>query len=328
VHRQEHRPGQRDTAGQQAELEAKALWEKKLKKDYTLDPDVKSGDTSDLIEGGALPMLAKKYEDRKGKVSWPMMGQPKLDGHRCIAMVDAAGKCTLWSRTRKPILSMPHIVAAIEETGITDTILDGELYNHDYKDKFEQLTSLIRPEYAKPGHDIVHYHVYDMVSGKSFRDRNDWLQAWEYEYLSYTGYFGPLRLVDTWPVPDENAMRASFAKCIEDGYEGLMLRDPDSAYANKRSDCLLKVKERDDAEFKITGVEEGKGKLAGHGIFILETATGTPFRAKMKGETEKLKQYHEHPEQWIGRMVTVAYQGLTADGIPRFPVAIRIQETL
>jgi ATP-dependent DNA ligase len=134
--------------------------------------------------------------------------------------------------------------------------------------------------------------------------------------------------VETVVVSDEDEMRALFRKYIEENFEGLMLRDPDSLYVGKRSTGLLKVKERDDSDFEIVGVEEGRGKLSGHGIFILRTAEGKEFRAKMKGETDALRKYLEDKDTWIGRRVTVAYQGLTADGIPRFPVAIRVHETL
>ncbi len=49
-------------------------------------------------------------------------------------------------------------------------------------------------------------------------------------------------------------------KVIDVKGEGLMLKDPKSAYVNNRSDRLLKVKKFDDAEAKVLGFEEGTGK--------------------------------------------------------------------
>lgn len=318
------------TAEAQCGLEAQALWEKKLKKDYTLDPNVKAGQTSDLIEGGILPMLAHKFSDQGDKLKYPCYVQPKLDGHRCIAVVDCAGKCTLWSRTRKPILSMPHIVKAIEATGLKNMVLDGELYNHAYRDKFEELTSLIRPEYAKPGHEVVKYHIYDCADNHlPFSKRTAWLDAWQYEHFIYSGYDGPLHLVDTFSVENEDALMVEFENFLAVGYEGAIARNAAGLYANKRSTDLLKIKQFDDAEFKCVGVEEGKGKMAGHAVFVCLTETKTEFKAKMKGSHDDLVKFFEHPELVVGKLVTVKYQGLTGKNkVPRFPVALRIRENV
>ena len=316
------------TAEQQAELGARALHRKKLKKDYTLDPGAVEGQKSAFIEGGVLPMLAHRYDQHESKIVFPCYAQPKLDGVRCIATVDAAGKCTLWSRTRKPIVSMPHIVKAIEDTGAKSITLDGELYNHEYHDRFEEIISLIRPEYAKPGHEVVQYHAYDIVAPRDFYMRNAELQAWQYEHFIYTGYDGPLRLVETEYVRTKEAALHYFGLYVEQGYEGTIMRNKLGPYENKRSYNLQKVKSMLDSEFEIVAVKEGKGKLEGHGIFTCVTkAFGTQFDCKMKGPTEKLKAYFEHPERYIGKKLTVQYQALTGTNkVPRFPVGLRIRE--
>jgi DNA ligase-1 len=286
-----------------------------LKKDYTeTEEAAQAGKSSRLVEGGILPMLAHKYTDHKAKVVYPCAAQRKLDGHRCIAIVDAAGKCTLWSRTRKPINSVPHIVAAIEAQIKPGTILDGELFASDFNARFEELTHLIRQTKPELGHEAVEYWVYDYVNDEPFEIRTKRIGKLKL----------PLVVVETVTVMSEEAMQELFSQYVGEGFEGLMLRSLKGLYVNKRSTDLLKVKERDDAEFEFVSVEEGRGKLTGHGIFVLKTTTGTEFRAKMKGDTAKLKDYWEHPAKYIGKQVTVAYQGLTSDGVPRFPVAVRV----
>ena len=52
------------------------------------------------------------------------------------------------------------------------------------------------------------------------------------------------------------------------------------------------------------------------------------FSPRKEADTEALKDYWEHPKKYIGKMLTVAFQGLSADGIPRFPVALRLAESL
>lgn len=319
------------TTEQQAAFEAQSLWEKKLKKGYvqSLD-DATEGKIDSIIEGGIFPMLAHKFDEQGHKLTYPCYAQPKFDGHRCIAMTDNNGRCTLWSRTRKPITSMAHIAAAIERLEMPNTIFDGELYNHDYRDRFEDLTSFIRDREFRDGAEVVQYHIYDLPSSWGFGQR------WEFLRDHLKLFFGqppgnpwkvPLHPVETVLVDDEDGLMIEFNRFLEQGYEGAMARNISGEYVNKRSYDLLKIKEFLDDEFPVIGVEEGRGKLVGHAIFVCQTKSGVDFRAKLKGKQEELKQYFDHPELAVGRTLTVKYQGLTnKNGVPRFPVAMRFRE--
>lgn len=346
------------TPEQQAQLEAAAQHEKKRKAGYVADlATAEAGGTDDIIEGGVLPMLAKVYEDRADKVTFPVAVQPKLDGHRCIAVVEfdvlsgvgASVDTTLWSRTRKRILSMPHIVAELTSiyaqlvgTLPTDQfaewlhdncracgddryqlILDGELYSHSHRDRFEQLTSLIRPDEPRPGHEVVEYHVYDIVSQQPFLER--------FRTLEHTfDTTKHIRLVETHIAGNVDQLMSHYDYFRKAGYEGAMARQLHLPYEHKRSDQLLKLKDFVDSEFKIVGVEEGRGKLRGHvGAFICEVPVGDTVATcavKLAGDTSVLAQAWQQPEKWIGKMLTVKYQGRTAAGVLRFPVGLRLRE--
>lgn len=315
------------TPFQQALAEAKATWEKKKKKGYVEKmADAQKGKVDKVIKGGIWPMLAEKFRDYGDEIVYPAYAQPKLDGHRCIAMC-VAGEWSLWSRTRKVINSMPHIVDALASQFGTDAdlIVDGELYNHDYKDKFEELTSFIRSSTPKAGCEVVQYHIYDLADmSKPFEDR--------YTDLSVAfsgGHRTELHLVETLPVDDEDALMTAFEAFLEQGYEGAMARNAAGLYksvsATARSRDLLKIKKFDDAEFKVVSIEEGRGKLAGHAIFVCQSKGGE-FRAKMKGPQADLKKYFENADEYVGQQLTVKYQGLTKSDVPRFPVAWRIRK--
>ena len=326
------------TPQQQAQLEATAQHEKKRKSGYVADlATAQRGGTDDIIEGGVLPMLAKVYEDRADKVTFPVAVQPKLDGHRCIAVIEASGafgvSVSLWSRTRKPIKSMPHIVAELRSifaerlrTGeITDGmyVTDGELYVHSHRDRFEQLTSLIRPDEPRPGHEVVEYHVYDIVSQQPFLDR---FRALEHTFDTAKH----IRLVETHIAAHVAQLMGHYDYFRKAGYEGAMARQLHLPYEHKRSDQLLKLKDFQDAEFKIIGVEEGRGKLKGHvGAFVCEVPVSdgvTTCAVKLAGDTSVLAQAWQQPDKWIGKMLTVKYQGRTAAGVLRFPVGLRLRE--
>ncbi len=312
------------TAEYQAELEAQAQWEKKLKKGYVKDlNDAREGKVDAIIEGGVNPMLAHKFSEQAKKITYPAFVQPKFDGHRCIAIL-SGGKATLWTRTRKPITGLPHIIAELESqaaaTGQKNLVLDGELYNHEYRERFEELSSFIRTPDAKPGHEAVQYHVYDLVSDKTQIERFTDLK------LFFDADTKALVEVETRLVESKDELDEAFGEFMEAGYEGLMVRNTSAKYVGKRSYDLQKVKEFDDAEFTVTGVEEGRGKLAGKAIFVLDHE-GRAFRAKMKGKIEDLAKFVQNPKLALGKKLTVRYFGISnANQVPRFPVGIRFRE--
>lgn len=308
------------TPEEQACSEATSLWEKKLKKGYVKDiSSARAGKVDSSIKGGVFPMLAEKYSEQGDKLSFPCYDQPKFDGHRCVAMIDNHGKATLWTRSRKLITSMGHIINELERMGLKGVTLDGELYNHDYKDNFEDLTSFIRDSTAKPGADVVQLHVYDVINGDTQEKRA--------AYLAALPMASPIMRVMTLKAESEDELMAHFELYLSMGYEGAMARNASGRYVNKRSTDLLKIKKFMDEEFKVVGVEEGRGKLAGHGIFVCQTKGGETFKAKMMGDTSALKKYWDDPDLAIGRRLTVKFQGYTKkNNVPRFPVALRFRD--
>lgn len=316
---------------QQALNEAKSKWElQKKKKGYVeSQEDALAGKVDAVVQGGIFPMLAEKFRDHGHKVKYPAFIQPKFDGHRCIAIVED-GVCTLWSRTRKPILSMPHICRAIEQlTGGADAILDGELYNHDYKHNFEQITKLITPKAPVEGHEKVQYYIYDFPSAEfAFERRTNLLQR----LFGMAGTFDSLVLVPTMLVEAEEEVQLAFDKFLTEGYEGLMLRTMEGAYLShptNRSRGLLKMKKFDDAEFEIVDVTEGVGKFKGLAMFICRAGNGETFKAVKNGPLSELKEYFDNREALIGRIVTVQFMGFTnKTGVPRHGRVIRFREDL
>jgi DNA ligase-1 len=305
----------------QAVAEAQAQWEKKLKSGYCkTEKEARQGKVDgDFILGGAEPMLAHKFRDHESKIVYPVYCQPKLDGHRCLAIV-YRGKCELWSRTRKPITSVPHIVAALEKTfPNTNIVLDGELYNHAYKNRFEEITSFIRQQTPKDGHEVVEYHVYDLMNDVlTFQERTSKIYAIKF-------FSSKIVKVETRLANDITELMNYFTVCRGLEYEGCMARNADSLYKHGRSYDLQKIKEMDDAEYEIAGVEAGRGRMAECGIFLCKTKDGNEFNCKMEGSLDVLKGYLSNPQKVIGKMLTVRYQGLTNGGVPRFPIGVRIR---
>ena len=121
-------------------------------------------------------------------------------------------------------------------------------------------------------------------------------------------------------------MRMFHERFLEDGYEGTIIRNMHGPYENKRSYHLQKYKDFIDSEFPIVGIEEGRGKLAGHvGNFVCEYK-GNTFGVKLKGSTEFLKECYENHELWKDKWMSVKFQGYTSTNfVPRFPVGLKIR---
>lgn len=309
------------TPEQQAELEAVSRWEKKKKKNYVEDLDRAAKSETDVV-GGLDVMLAHPYSKQGHKIKWPAFAQPKLDGIRMIAIINN-GHCTLWTRTRKPITGIPHIQRELEALFPNGYhVFDGEAYNHSFKKDFEKIVSYIRQEEPIDGHEDVQYHIYDMPIPGTFSER---LKRIYTEIPDIAKY---LFRVNTVFVETEDESIGVFESFLAAGYEGMILRNADGLYVGKRSYDLQKVKEFDDAEFDIVDAEEGRGKLAGHvGAFVCKTSKGTLFRAKLRGQVDRLKEYLENPRLWRGKKLTVQYQGMTGkEEVPRFPVGIAVRD--
>ena len=316
------------TSKEQAIAEATAQWEKKLKSGYAkTQKDAKAGvvDTK-FVTGGIEPMLAHKFRDHANKIIYPCYAQPKLDGIRCIAIIEN-GVATLWTRTRKPITGVPHIIRAIEKqfpncvphcVGKYRIVLDGELYNHAYKNRFEEIVSFVKQVTPKAGHEVVEYHIYDMVNDFEFHERTDTINNAELQ--------APLIAVKTTSILNVDQLTEQLGSDRFDGYEGTMVRNADSEYEHKRSYNLQKIKEFEDAEFKITGVKSGRGRMVDCAIFTCTTKNGDLFDCKMEGSLDVLKDILKNSRSVIGKMLTVRYQGLTNGNLPRFPIGVCVRD--
>jgi len=316
---------------EQAEAQAKARWEKQLKKGYAQSiEDAEAGVTDALIEGGVFPILAHKYAEQGHKIKFPALAQPKLDGHRCTSQNDG-GVVTMWSRTRKPILSIPHIVETLENCYLADRF-DGELYNHDYRNNFEDLTSFIRQEEPKEGYEAVQYHVYDLAL-PNLTNYDRYLLL---ENLRPLFKNSPIHIVETIIVNNEDELYAYLDDCLARGYEGCMARNFEGKYQYKRSYDLQKLKKFDDDEFRIVNIKVGnKGSMAGKAVFICEKyrdeqplPDGETFDCKLRGNMDELTKYADDPSLVIGKILTVKFQGYTKYGKPRFPVGERFRVEL
>jgi ATP-dependent DNA ligase len=308
------------TAEQQALAEAQALWQKR--KDLGYWEDVNDCDKKVFFQ----PILAQDFDKRKDKVKYPILSQPKLDGVRCIVKSDG-----MWSRNGKEIISAPHIFENLKHIfeNQPDLVLDGELYTSDRNVDFNTIISCVRK--TKPTQSdldlsakYIEYWAYDLYEGEDliYKDRWNLLKGLENKYsIGYPLY----RVVTTFELPDEKHVMEQLSHYIEQGFEGQILRCPDSFYENKRSNGLLKHKTFHDEEFKILSINEGGGKFANKAATMsFQTSIGVKFDATINGTMEYLEEIWANKDKLIGKLATVKYFEETTDGSLRFPKVINI----
>ena len=298
---------------EQAELEAKSLWQYKIDRKYSLTP-------KEAQEPLNLPMLAHSFSGTKrSKFVFPADLQPKLDGIRCLAQRDENGKIMLTSRQGKP-WNIPHIEQELDRTLLPGTILDGEIYVHG--ESCQRITSLVRSadptaKSYKPESIGLEYWIYDVPCYKyddslTWDDRKDHLSS-----IKGT-------LVPTVRVENEKSMWEQYSEFVRLGYEGAILRALHGKYLwGYRSSELLKVKEFQDSEFKVVGANQGIGKMVGCVIFTCQNnLTSDTFQCTMKVSMAERRQMFTKRSQYIGKMLTVRFFDRTEDKIPRFPVGV------
>jgi len=308
------------TDDNQAAFEANAAMDAKLKREYRKTE-------AELATVAKEPMLAHKYE---GGVTFPVFSQPKLDGIR--AKLNRHGA---WSRENQRHWNAGHIDAALGPIFAKhpEVEFDGEFYNHDMKDDFGKIVSIVRKqsptdEQRAEARALMQYHVYDLtgrlsdgtdVSACPFSARRDFVGDLIGEKL------GEVYRVVTRKVTDSATLDYLYEKYLADGYEGQMVR-LDAPYEHKRSKSLLKRKEFLTDEFKLLYVREGQGNWAGFAKqIIFELSDGRECGAGVRGTQDEMKALLA--KAYLGAVnpestVTIRYFTPTPDGMPRFPVAI------
>jgi len=264
------------------------------------------------------PMLAYKVDKKPVDWSEKVFIQPKLDGVRCIFTKDGA-----YSRTGKEFKNLAHIKCALADyfRKHPNSVLDGELYNHDLKDDFEKIISLVRKQKptdqdAREAEDLVQYHVYDTIAeGVDYEDRFNWLTR-------YLPIAASMTLIKNTVVDSYDEAKMLHNVHLAQGYEGSMLR-LNKPYEQKRSYNLQKFKDFSDTEATIIGYEAGKGKFTGLiGKFFMQDDDGNEFGCPIgKGYNfADRKAILDNVHDYIGQRATFTYFQRTQAGSYRHPL--------
>jgi DNA ligase-1 len=256
--------------------------------------------------------------------------EAKLDGLRVVA-VKSKGEVTLYTRNGTVLETLPRIKAAIEELPVDDFVLDGEAMGEDWNES----ASVVMSAKSKKDDSTMRYHVFDYVPLADWQaQKTDLTYSERLAILNpliiSQGDSSPFRLVKSMTCSNEEELRSFYTSCLDENYEGVMLKDVNAKYQWKRSAAILKLKPVATEEGVVIGWYEASvaTKRAGQfGGFRVLTPNGVVTRVG-GGYSDKLKtEVNADPNSWIGRIVECEHQPpFTPDGKMRFPVFCRFRD--
>jgi len=281
------------------------------------------------------PMLAGRYTNRP--INFPVLATPKLDGVRCLVINGRAV-----SRKFKPIPN-PYIREEVVKN-FPDGC-DGELMIPG-KAFGEATGTIMRSKSGKPEDaENFEYWVFDyVVQGKTEVPYGDRMNNLD---LLNNSIPHLKKVLPVW-IYNQEVLDAFEEKCLEEGYEGVIIRDPKGPYKNGRSTekegYLLKIKRFEHGEAVVLGFEEkmhnqneAKEDVFGHtershhkdgmvpagtlgNLRVRDLKTGIEFSIGTGFDDEKRKEIWENPDKYLGQIARYRYQPYGVKEAPRFPV--------
>jgi DNA ligase-1 len=269
-------------------------------------------------------------------VKYPVRVEPKLDGLRCVA-IKQDGLVTFYTRNGTILETLPTIKAALEAANYDNVVLDGESMGAHWNES----ASVMMSSKSKKDDSNMFYNIFDAMP------LEDWIaRSTRLTYAKRCGMVSGIvqkvndacvRQISHIMARNEAELKAFFAKCMDEGYEGVMLKTLDSYYEWDRGRNILKLKPVVTYEGVIVGHYEGRsgtkheGKFGGFRVLLpngIVTKVGGGFNDAMRALVQL-----ETPDAWIGRIAECEAQpdpltadGLTAEGKMRFPVYVRIRD--
>ena len=273
--------------------------------------------------------LRKQLFIRWDEPDFYLLGQAKLDGERCVAR-KVEGEIVLSTRPGKIFPHFNHIKSELLQHLPDDMVLDCEVYteyldqfNGSEIERFSWIQGVCSLDSEKPAEDEdkIFLYVFDIIDTEATQtERFSRLKTW---FNSHD--FKNVKLVEWKPIHSHAEADRFLTDMLALNFEGVMLRDPEAVYfTNHRVNHLLKYKKFDDAEFEVTDVIEVNRGFVVYECWNKERTK--KFRAKPEGSIHVAQALLKNKDNLINRSLTVKYQGLSADGIPRFPIGKSIRK--
>ena len=286
-------------------------------------------------------MLAHDGANHEGKIAGKKLVEPKLDGVRVLTVVDYESRTvTMYTRNGKELVNFPHIVKAFEanmDNWGRSYVFDGEVISHSFQDLMKQVhrKSDVQAQDARLMlFDIV--PLTEFKAGASVmgqKRRSAFLRENFSKLFADSGCIDIIaqQEFDLDVFTDEIEFKDYNKQMVAEGFEGIMIKDPNGKWEGKRSVAWLKQKPFIEVSLAVIETEEGTGRNVGKmGALVCEgTEDGKLIRVNVgSGFTDK-----DRDEFWSckvdGQVIEVRADAITQnqDGTYslRFPRFMRFR---
>lgn len=266
--------------------------------------------------------------------------QPKFDGYRCVGRLQKNGEVAMTSNGSKQFPHFSKQRSELKRLMSGKNFLDGidcELYAHRLVDengigledntRFSNIQSICGLSRTNP-HPLENQiccYVFDLVDMSGNHDQDS-----RFEILKklFEGFESDLiKRATTKVVTEIEEINDYLGEFAEQGYEGVIIRDRELHYeVGKRSLKMRKFKNFKDEEFPVIDIKVDPGVDKSQFVWVCLTKDKKRFTVKPMGTQENKWYWHDNYTDYIGQYLTVKYQDLTPDGLPRFGVGKGFRE--
>jgi DNA ligase-1 len=274
-------------------------------------------------------MLAHDGANHEKKIVGKKILQKKLDGVRCLTVVDFESRTVvMYTRNGKVLENFKHVTDYVEsqmDNWGRSYVIDGEIMSNSFQDLMKQVH---RKDNVAAGDAVL--NIFDIIplaefkEGQSSMGQRRRLNFLKSNFGNIISDSGCMEIVD-WIEVDLETMVGKIEfqdfnkKMIDEGYEGIMIKDVDAPYECKRSASWLKQKPFIEVSLTVTAVEEGTGKNEGRlGALVCEgiddgkrivVNVGSGFTDDQRKEF--WASYQTDPTSMVGQVVEVRADAAT-----------------
>jgi len=216
--------------------------------------------------------LSHDSANHESKVAGKKMIEVKLDGVRVLTVVYPDGRVDQFSRNGKELLNFEHIkkqFAGVANSLSEPTVFDGEVMSSSFQDLMKQVH---RKDNVAAGDAVL--HLFDIIPLDKFEEgkfsakqceRTARLQQWYHANMNLLPNVAVLdhAVVDLDTDEGQRLYSMYNKSAVENGYEGIMIKDPHAPYECKRTANWLKLKPFIEVSLTVVEVEEGTGRNSG-----------------------------------------------------------------
>ena len=263
--------------------------------------------------------LANKFDPKRADWNDVWLASRKLDGVRCITIVDIQGNVKCYSRQGNEFETLNVVREAVKQMGLRGVVFDGEICLMD-KDGNEDFPGIMK-QIKRKNHTIDNprYVMFDYLTLSEFDDKTSEMPltgrlgrfAKIASYIESSIYLSVLNQV---VVNDDDHFAKLSAEAEELGHEGVMVRK-NVGYEGKRTQNLLKVKKFHDAEYQVVDLDfedhrvirEGKEVVMPMLAQVWIEHKGYKVAVGSGWNQEQRIRYQKNPSELIGKTITVQY---------------------